>query len=346
MDPVVATQTDQTNEGGSQKSTLQNLDANMVNELDNQQNTNSQTGDSAGDTTPASTDAQGTPPSSQEPAAADTQVNEDPAEVAGRATRISQDNADLRKTLEAIGINPDGADAEQLRGGFLDPKEFIKGRYASILTPDNTSQASEPAATTVSLDQKLIDIQQALKGQKGREITGEEYQQTQTQLLDVVQNLVTANKEVQYDQRGREIKDLQTRNIAATNETFNQTASANIPQDLREDAADLVLGSTDIAVGKLAQQVGSQRAITPEGYAHEAKTASEKLNRIVEAAYKAGQTAAITNISPPGRPLNPVVPLQPGGGGTPIPQVNKPKMNLDNLDANAEAYMASQEAQV
>lgn len=344
MDPVVAIQTDPTNEGGSQESTLQNLDANTAQELSNQQAASSQTGDSAGDTTQVSTEAPGTPQSSEEPAAADTQASETEAEVAGKATRIAQDNADLRRTLEAIGVNPDSADAEHLRSGLIDPKEFIKSRYSSILTPDNTPQTSEPAATTVPLDQKLIDIQHDLKGQEGREITGKEYQKTQTQMLDVIQNLVTDNQNSQFDQRNRDTKDLQNRNIAATNDVFNQTASVNIPQDLREDAADLVLGSTDIAVGKLAREFGPQKALTPAGYTHEAKAASEKLNRIVEAAYKAGQTAAITNINPPANP--PIVPLQPGGGSTPIPQGNKPKMTLDNLDSNVDKFLATTQNQV
>ena len=334
----VANPADPNNAGGQPDGTLPslaNLEANIAAEL-NPENppAGSQPDANATDAPPASSPASGDPPSSPEPAATDPPV-EDPNAEAAKTQRISQENARLRETLTKFSVNPDSETAEHLRSGLLPVAEFISSQFQPAALP---GQPATNAAPEVPLDQKLINLQSTLATQKGKDLKTEDYLAVQGQMLEVIGGLVSDNQSIHTDNRDRAVQDLQSKNIAATSEVFTKTVTTHLPAEVHEMASDLVLGATDIAVGKLAQQVGQSKALTPAGYAYEARGASDKMNQIVEAAYQAGQKAAVNNLNPAPNPLHP---LTPGVGGTPPanPPAPKGKFNIHNLDANVEEFL-------
>lgn len=333
---------DPNNAGALPESSLANLEANIAAELNPEnQPAGSQPDANATDAPPASSPASGDTPSSPEPAAADPPV-EDPIAEAAKTQRISQENARFRETLSKLGVDPDSQTAEHLRSGLITPEEFVRSRYQPAATP---GQPATNAAPEIPLNQKLINLQSTLASQKGKDLKTEDYLATQDQFMDVITTMASDNRNIQADSRDRAVQDLQSKNIAATGEVFAKTVTTHLPAEAHEMASDLVLGATDIAVGKLAQQVGQQKALTPAGYAYAARGVSDNMNKVVEAAYKAGHTAALNNINPPANPINP---LTPGVGGTPpaTPPAPKGKFDIQNLDANVAEELAKTEVSV
>ena len=333
---------DPNNAGALPESSLANLEANIEAELiPENPPAGSQPDANAADAPPASSPASGDPPSSPEPAAADPPV-EDPNAEAAKTQRISQENARFRETLSKLGVDPDSQTAEHLRSGLITPEEFVRSRYQPAATP---SQPATNAAPEIPLDQKLINLQSTLASQKGKDLKTEDYLAVQGQLLDVVKGLVSDNQNIHADSRDRAVQDLQSRNITATSDVFKKTVTTHLPAEVHKAASDLVLGATDLVVAGLIPEIGHDRAVSPQGYTHGAKIASDKLNLIVEAAYQAGQQAAVTNLNPPANPLNP---LTPGVGGTPpaTPPAPKNKFDIHNLDANVAEELAKTEVSV
>lgn len=328
MEPItgVATVTDPAqNQGGAQKSTLENLDANIANAL------NLQAEPSPG--APLATPVP--PPAAAEPAKIE-------AEAEAKMTRLSQDNSQLRTTLIKLGIDPDSQTAEQLRNGFISFDDILRSRQ-----PIAPQQPSIAPAPRVPLNQKIQSLRTTLTGQDGKNVTAEEYRQTMTQALDVIGDLAEANQNIYKVQEKNELQNLVTQTLTATKQVFGSSVALKVPEPVREIGERLFIGATDLGVGELAAQVGREQAFTPGAYRHVATKLAPDFDKFVQAIFQAGQQAAVTNINrglPPGAA---VVPLAPGTGrGSPPPPKPKGTFSFDNLDRNVDAFLASTQAQI
>lgn len=336
MKTNVAEVTNPAETGGSQVSTLDNLEANIANNLGLP--TNVSTGEPAGSTE--------VPP--EPPAATEPEVKESDAEAAAKETRLSQDNANLRATLTKLGVDPDSDTAEQLRSGLVTAEDIIRARQPIPPASVVESVKSDAVAPTVSLDQKLINLQNTLTTQKakGGDVSSEEYRNTQGQFLEVITGLVTANQNINQTQEDNALRALLDRTVSTTKEVFGSAVTVKVPDDVKEIGENFFIGATDVEVGNLAREVGRERAFTPEGYRHVATKMAPKFDQFVQAVYKAGAQAA-TDAIKKGGPMNEIVPLSPGGGGAPpAPPADKNQFNLNNLDANVNAFITSTQRQV
>jgi hypothetical protein len=329
---------------GSQTSTLENLGAN----IDAALNTGVET--IVPPPTNESTSEAGVstvvPP--ETPAATEPEVKESDAEVAAKATRLSQDNADLRATLTKLGVDPDGNTAEQLRSGLITIEDLNRSRQT--VQPKTETTVPDAAAPVVSLDQKLINLTNTLsKPINTTGMTEPEYREREGKMLEVITGLVQANQNINQLQEDTALKTLLNDVQTATKDVFGTAVTVKVPDDVREIGESFFIGATDISVGNLAKEVGRNRAFTPEGYRHEATKLAPKFDQFVQSIYKAGVQAATEAINKGSAPPNQMVvnPLTPGGGGAPpAPPADKEHFDINRLNANVDAYMASTEAQV
>lgn len=335
IDPTktgVAIQSSPVSSEGDSESTLDNLDANIIKELGLQT-----------DETPSTPDVV-TPKPEGTPAAGESKVDEKDAEAAAKAERLSQDNANLRAVLTKIGIDPDSQTAEHLRAGLITVDDVMRARQP--VQPSVETQKSDAAASAVPLDQKLVNLQNILAGQKG-DVSAEEYRNAQGKMLEVITDLVRANQNItkkqEIDANNQKIQSM----IGAAQDVFNKDVTFKIPEGMKEIAQEMFLGAADIEHVELQRQFG-ERANTPEYFRHSAGKVAPRFNQFLQAVYKAGSQAAVDAINrskPAGQTV--VNPLQPGVvGGTPPPPPKKEQFAIENLDANVDAFLASTETQI
>jgi hypothetical protein len=319
---------------GSQTSTLDNLAANIAQGM----------GVSDEPATDVSTGAPppATPVPPEPPAAAEPAVEDKDAEAAAKATRLSQDNANLRATLTKMGVDPDSDTAEQLRTGLITVDDLMRARQPVPPTPVSTPTEPKPAAPEVPLDQKLVNLQQTLANQKG-DVSAEEYRTTQGQMLEVITGLVQANQNIYQTQESNALQALLDKTLSTTKEVYGSAVTSTVPDDVKDIGESLFVGATDVEVGNLAREVGREKAFTPEGYRHVATKMAPKFDKFVQAIYKMGAQAAVDAINRGGSSGQQVVnPLPPGGGGAPPPPpADKNHFDINNLQANVDAELAA-----
>ncbi len=316
-----------TAEGSPSTSTLENLDANIAAEL------NPPTDTSTGVAPVATTQAPEGTPTAGEPT-----VEEKSAEATAKAERLNQDNANLRALVNKLGVDPDSQTAEHLRLGLVTVEDVVRAKQPA--TPVAAPQ-TEPVAPVVSLDQKLVSLQNALGTQTG-EVSEAQYRDTQGKMLEVIADLVQANqntvKNREIDQNNRKVQDM----IGAANEVFVKEVATHVPEAMQDIASEMFLGAADIEHAEVMKQFGP-KANTPEQFKNAAAKVAPRFNEFIQTVFKAGGQAvtdAINKANPAGSPIP--NPLQPGttGGGTPPAPAPKNKFDLSNLDANVDEQMA------
>jgi hypothetical protein len=329
------------NVGAESEFTEENLEANILAQLDLP--TDASTGDVI--ETPAATEVPGEQPAATEPKVEETK----PAEVVDEATfhRTSQENKDLRATLIKLGVDPDGSTAEQLRSGVVTVDDLIHARASEVTS---TPQTPEPTTPQVPLSQKITNLQDRLS--KEGDVTAKSYKEDMKAAMEVITGLAQANQNISQTLEANNANNLLTSVQNATKNVFStEVKSATlIPEDVLPIAENFFVGATDLGAGKFAGQVGRERAFTPEGYTHVAKSITPEFDQLVQAIHKAGQDAAIAAIKKANPTLNTatvVNPITPGaGGGTPPPPTEQSNMTIDNLEANVNKYMAETAARV
>ena len=327
-------------QGAEQVSTLENFDANVAAEL------SSQTGESAGAAT-ATTDAPVEPPAATSQPAEGTKG----AEAEAKMHRINQDNANLRATITKMGIEPDSDTAEQLRSGLITYDDVLRARQPVTTTTPAAPQATAPE---VSLPQKIDNLRSVLnKPLSPQGLTAEEVQDRQIAFLDVIAGQAKEIDNIKQSQAQKNAQEEASRMVAATNDVFSNSVvselSAEIPEDVRQIAASAFLGATDIENISLIREIGEDRANTPTGYSHSATKVAPNFKKLIQAVYKAGQDSNNPNPNPPVAPTAPrtnIQALRPGGGPTPPPPADKNKYDIENLDANIDDFLASDEGRV
>lgn len=335
MEPITTAVAPQSNpvienlvDEGSNASTLDNLEANIENEI------GSPTDQNAGVTQPPTTPATEEPPAATVPA-----VEETDAEAEAKTQRISQDNANLRATLTKIGIDPDSDTAEQLRAGLITLDDVVRAR--APVTPQTT--VSDAPAPELPLDQRLSNLQSTLASQKDGEVTAGQYRETQGKMLEVITGLVQANQNIVKEQEVNTQNQRVQGMIDAASDIFSKEVLVNVPEDVREIATEMFLGATDIEHVALRRQHGDN-AETPEYFKHTATKVAPKFNTLIQSIYKAGQQSITAGGVPKPGVINPIPPGV--GAGTPAPPVPKGKFSDNNLDANVDEYLAQTQARV
>jgi len=336
LDPTkagVATQTNPgTTEGSTGTSTLDNLEANVAAQIGGPE------GIAPSAPAGATTEPEGTP------AAGEPKAGED-AEAAAKAQRISQDNANLRATLIAAGIDPDSDTAEHLRTGLVTLDDIIRSKQPAPTVPA-AAPKTDATASEVPLDQKLINLQNALAAQKG-DVSAEQYRETQGKMIEVITGLVQANQSITQQRKIDANTQVVQGMIGAANDVFTKEVASDIPEDVREIASTMFLGATDLEHGAVEQQFGNA-AHTPEHFRNTAAKVAPKVKAFVQAIYKAGAQAQLEAINK-GRPTGGAVvnPLQPGtGSGSPPPPPAPGKYDIRNLNANVDEVLRSTQLQI
>ncbi len=336
-----------TSQGVPQVNTLDNLDANVVAHVD------SQTGVSAGDGTPPATPVPGGPE-----AAPATPAEGTPPAEADEATmhRVSQDNSALRAFVRKMGVDPDSDVVEQVNSGLVTYDDIIRARQPAI--PTTTPGTSPPPAPEIPLGQKIDNLKSILDAPIPRDgYSSEDVKEQQKAFFDVITGQAKVIDNVTQSQEQRVLQEKADSMVSATNDVFNTAVIAELadelPEEVRQTAAQMFLGATDIANISLKAEIG-QEAISAKGYRHSATQVAPEYKKLIQAVYKAGQDSNNPNPNPapttptvPNTPRTNVLPLRPGaGGGSPPPPVNKNKWDIRNLSANVAEHMSQQEGQV
>ena len=248
--------------------------------------------------------------------------------------RFKQDNAVLRQTLIKLGIDPDSSDAEAIRQGYIDPKDFLAAKYGQ---PTANQPANQPELT---LQQKIQKLQQSIESVNGQ-VSVEDYQNQLSTTVDVLNSLMQENvnlkQGIQQDQAQRVFDNCMNscRTTYQSNDTFNSLAP-----EIQAQAAQFIESATDVAVGKLAQQIGYDRVASPQVYQKETAKVLQQFESLIgalqgkpQATHPAGQPQAVA----------PVVMGQ--GPGQPI-STPQPTMKLEDLRSNVDKYLANQRLQV
>lgn len=264
-------------------------------------------------------------PQSDATPAAPAQVSDD----SGTAMRLKQELAKKDKALRNLGIDPDSSAVDQLELGVATADDFLR-------KPQTESQQT-------TLAEKLNQLKENITSDKP--VTENRYKQDMAAALDVVGEIV---QQTDNQNRQREMEIMIDRNIAASKAQFGQSETvANLPPEIREVAEDLMLGLTDIEVGRFSRTLPPDRvsaAMQPQVYQKMAGAATKRFEAIYAHAFKAGQNAALGNIQ-----TNPsgVNPLPSGGPAAPPPGPDiKKQMNIRNLDDNVNAYLQRSRLQV
>jgi len=250
------------------------------------------------------------------------------------ADRFKQDNAALRATLQKLGIDPDSTDAENIRNGYVDPKEIIAAKFGIQQQP--VQPTAEPEQSAEEITNKIDSI---LRSVEGRAINVDEYQKLERLKLDLNKKLLAENKTLkaqrEQDQQQRDYQDCMNacRTTYQSDDVFK-----NLPTDAQQKAASFIESIADVRVGNLARQIGWENAAKPQVMQQETAKAVQEFHGLVQAL--SGQKAA------PQQPTNvaPVVPMG-SGPGQPI-STPRPPMRLEDLQSNTDRYLAAQAGQV
>lgn len=332
-----------TSQVAPEANTLDNLDAKVAEVID------SQTGVSTDVAEPAATPVPGEPG-----AAPATPAEETPPAEADEAKmhRVSQDNATLRTTLRKLGVEPDSDVVEQINAGVITLDDIVRARQP--VTPTAAPQVSPPTAPEIPLDQQIDNLKSILDKPIGPDgISAENVRDQQKAFFGVIASQAKEIKNITQSQEQREQQEQANGMVTATNEVFNTDVlsglTVEIPEDVREIGAKMFLGATDIENIELIKSHGKEKALTADGYRYSASQIAPEMKQFIQAVYKAGRDSLNPNPTPPVVPTAPrtnVQPLRPGGGPTPAPPVDKDKFAIENLRANVDNFIASDEGPV
>lgn len=321
--------------------TLENLDVNAATEIAAQ-------ADASAGADPTATPTPGEP----EAAPATPVEGTVPAEAdEAKMHRISQQNADYKRTLEALKIDPDSDTAEHLRTGMI-----TLGDYVRSITPSEATAtpASTPPAPEISLDQQIDNLQSILDKPIGPDgLAAENVKEQQKAFLDVIKGQAKKLDNIVRSQKETEQISQANSSTAAINEVFNKEVAPALPDGLTDEAkrtiATVFLAATDFANGELVDSHGKEKAQTPKGYAFSAAKIAPEFNAMIKALSGIGTptptptpTPAIPSVH---TPIAPAV-LRPGTAGSTPPAISTEKPTLENMEARAKAYIASQQPQV
>ncbi len=310
-----------TEEGTPQNSALDNMGANILENL-----TQAQPGENADAVNAVA--QKGTETAATQPQAEKTPTAEDE----GTVTRLEQQLKESQDTLRMIGVDPNGTDAEQLRAGVV---TFDQLRPATVKT--------EPSSIQVPIGQKLTNIQQKLKSRQG-DVTAENYASDMTEILEVVNGLVETNKTLNQRNEQSDLRNMQQQNITTVYDELGQTdVFKNLDPSVQETAKQMVLGAVDIGVSRLATQpnVGNQ-AYTPAGYKHVANQFIPKFNELITKAFEAGKAVNTQQIV---KNNAAVVPITAGTGAATVSTPVK-RFKVEDMAKNTAEYLIAETAQV
>lgn len=313
-------------------STLENLEENVDNQL------NSTTGESAapadGSQAPvdpsAATDlpAEGTPP----------------AEADGKNERVLQQNAAMKLAFQHLGINADSPVIEQINNGLLTRDQILGTPVVQPVAP------AIPPAPTVTTEQRLANIDKIV-AQEG-DVSADDFRGVIGQIKDVVSDVVRENAQLKQARDQDQRETLSDRTARVTTDVFDEIA-AGLPAEVKAIAQEAFQGMVDNKVWDLAADpnVGQQRALSVDGYKFAAQQLAPQFAALV-AAIQGNPAPVVTAPVPPqpiGAPATPgaVQPLAPGGGiPSPAPPAPKGTFTIENLEDNANRYMANQTLRV
>ena len=320
--------------------TLENINANVIAELTSQADVN------------AGADPNATPASGEPEAAPATPVEGTvPAEAddVAKTQRINQQNADMRKTLDALGVDPDSDTAEHLRTGMITRGDYVRSIQPGEAT---TTPATTQPAPEIPLDQKISNLKSVLAApipDKG--YSSEDVQERNNAFMGVINDLVQVNQNIVKSQKETEQITQANSSTAAINDVFNREVVPSLPEGLTEEAkqtiATVFLASTDFANGELVTSHGKEKAQTPKGYAFSATKIAPEFNAMVKALSGIGTpTTTATNAIPSVHTTNAPTVLRPGTAGSTPPAISTVKPTIENMAERAKAYVASQQPQV
>lgn len=321
--------------------TLENMDANVNTELASQADV------SVGDATAATT-----APGEPEAAPAIPVEGTVPAEAddVAKTQRIQQQNADMRKTLDALGVDPDSDTAEHLRTGMISRGDYVRSIQPgeATATPTTTQPAPE-----IPLDQKISNLKSVLAApipDKG--YSSEDVQERNNAFMGVINDLVQVNQNIVKSQKESEQIAQANSSTAAISEVFNRDVVPALPDGLTEEAkqtvATVFLAATDFANGELVTLHGKEKAQTPKGYAFSAAKIAPEFNAMVKAltGMRTNPTPTPTLAIPSVHATNAPTVLRPGTAGGSPPAIPTEPPTLENMEARAHAYVAANQSQV
>jgi len=324
-------------------STLENLDTNVATELAAQADVNA--GVVPDTTTPASGEpeaAPGTPVEGTPEAEADQ----------GKASRLSQQNAQMRAALTKFGVDPDGDTIEAINTGLVTIDEVIAARQPIAPTAASTPTAPEP-----TLGEKINNLKSVLAvpiPEKG--LSSQDVQERQEAFLDVIATQAEQINNVTKTQDQDRATVEANKSVAAINTVFDEQITPILPtglsEELKQTATQMFLATVDFSNDDLVRSHGKAKAQTPEGYTFTAKKVAPQFAAVLKGAFDAGiastgaapavpavPNAGVHNVTPPNV-------LKPAVGGAPPAPVNTTKFTLGNLEANANNYLAAQQPRV
>jgi len=254
----------------------------------------------------------------------------------GTETRLQQDLANQRKTLAALGIDPDGQTADMLRSGMLSREDVLRMITPQQQQQPQQQQPTEPASPDKTLETAISRIKQRAES-NAETISADDYRKDMAAVLDVVNLLQQRDNTLVSKLEQSEIEQAQNRNIAASKSVYTRDDEfKNLPAEVQNAAGDLILGAADVIVGQLAREVGMQRAFTAQGYQVATEKSLDKFRAVVKAAYEAGANSVKKQIEPQGDQINPL----PAGTGSGTAPPRRERITDDNLEAARNRYLA------
>ncbi len=318
------------NPGTGQGATMDNLSENIAAEITETPEQPAVQTPSADTVVPPATTPAATPgPEAGQPAG---QPGQDTVpEDTGTIARLQQDNAQKDGMLRAIGIDPDGEDAEKLAAGLLTRQDLIDKVYKPV------TSTVEPASPEVSPEQTLSNLQARISQRGDAAVSAEDYKKDVQDLMKVVVDVTNTNKSLIDKSNSNDLTNLQNQNLSAVDAIFNESeVLMGLPDTEKAIAKEALISMTDYSVVGLAQdpQVG-QRAYTPQGYKFAAKQALPKVLALLKGASIKGGEQAVSNIA---NNPNQVTAMQPSLQGAPVVPSAVP-MTLDNLTKNTDLFL-------
>ena len=313
-----------TEESTPKDSSLDNLSANILENL-----TQAQSGENVDADTAVTQEGTETAATQTQAETTTTAVDD------GTVTRLEQQLAESKNLLQVLGIDPEGTTAEQLKAGLITPEQLKQ----QISAPTQT----ETTSPQVPLDQKLTNIQSKVSSRQG-DITAENYQQDMKELLGVVNDLAETNKNLNKRNEQSDLRNVQQQNIATVYDELGQTeVFKNLDPSVQETAKQMVLGAVDIGVSRLAIQpnIGNQ-AYTPAGYKHVANQFIPKFNELITKAFEAGKTANTQQIVKNNTAIAPIT----AGTGANTVQAPAKRFKIEDMGKNTIEYLSKEAVQV